>query len=163
MSSKPNPVARTAALLSARLLHELGDWDNDDGESETHFTVTAVTTEQVADVASKLHRLAPAFTRQAVAECNGEQRDGQRDAIYKLYRNQPELERSALAAIEPAIEKEAERLERKLEKLNALLLPFQVVARTGGDPRGCVFWLEALPDTPPLPTNGWNDGCWNIE
>lgn len=155
MSHKPNPVALTAAMLMRR---HCGQYPLYDPPFDHHI-------QTVADVASKLHRMAPAFTRYAVALCNGEQYEGQRDKAYEASKRSMypvANEKAIIAEMEAAIGKEGQRLERKLAKVNEFLAPFSVQACDGDDPRGCTLWLEASPNTQPLPDNGYHDGRWSI-
>lgn len=147
MSNRPYPVASTAVMLalrSYRLAQYLG---TDDGSA-------------LATLASRLHRLAPACQRQAVAECNGEQWYGQRDSIRK-WGDRGTLD-SALQDLDAAIEKGRERMRKRIAKLNRDLAPLAIEAVTDGDPRGVVLSIESTDPAHPLPSNGGTGGGWRI-
>jgi hypothetical protein len=153
MSNKPNPVAFTAAMLMQRALL----LPMQDSVSPSHHSAAVY----CASLASTLHRLAPACQRQAVAMCNGEWRDGGRDAIYRTWVEGRER-REALQAIEDSVEAYGKRLDKRLAKINEALAPLGIKAVRGGDPRGCVLRLVSLNDSHPLPSNGWSAGEWCI-
>lgn len=152
MSSKPNPVALTACMLMNRF------WAASPKlQPRSHW-------EAIAAISSDLHRLAPACKRQGVAECNGEERDGQREAIERTHI--PDLRRvyrdTAIRVMEARIEANGKRLDKRVAKLSERLAPLGLKACDGGDPRGSCLWLESTDPSRPVPRNGWDDERWHI-
>lgn len=147
MSNKPNPVALTAAMLMDR-------WHCQPVSKHTlpaHLRnpePRAPIINEVASLASDLHRLAPAFARQGVAECNGEWRDGQREAIMRAKAPQKDID-TVLDKLDASIVAKREQLTRKLIKLNARLAPFAILAdgHAGG---GIYLGIESTDATRPL-------------
>lgn len=134
--NSPAPVALTACLIMAAYT------------KSKHWGVHGCPV--VANLASAIHRLAPACRRLAVATCNGEWHDGQRDAIYRW--RQPgttvrpdDADQRALRELEASIEKYATRLDRRIAKLNAELAPFGYQLIRSGDPRGACLRMAETP------------------
>lgn len=141
MPTKPNPVALTACMLLDRLI--TGNRDRQ----------RLASLHSIADLASQLHRLAPACKRLAEAECNGEWWDGQRDSCRPCQ----------FKSLDDSIRKYAARLDKRVAKLNAALAPFAVSACRTGDPRGWTLRLRSTDLARPLPSNGWwSDAEWGI-
>lgn len=154
MSHKPNPVAMTAAMLA--LMRGAGHHQRDKPARPDPIDSLI---RDAATIASKLHRLGPAFAKHALWECNGETFDGQRD----YWNTKPaDQAKAGLAVVEERIVKEGERLERKLASINELLQPFGIEAKSGSDPRGVVLWLVATEGNTTLPRNGYEEGVWVI-
>ena len=128
MSTKPNPVALTSAMLAQR---------NYSIAVSAGAVSKKLGLQEIAALASNLHRLGPACTRQALAECNGEWREGQRDRL-----TGPACAAS-LEYLDNSIRIAGERLDRRLERLCARLAPLSLLAVYHGDPRGCVLTLES--------------------
>jgi hypothetical protein len=110
--------------------------------------VRAASAHTIAHLASELHRLAPVCVRHAVAECNGEWREGARDRTRI----------ADLPILDASIAKYGARLDKRIMRLNAELAPFDVRASRNGDPRGYVLKLYAIPGTAPLPGNDMGGG-----
>lgn len=153
MSNRPNPVALTAAMLMRRA------WSltTPDGPARDPFTE-----HDCASLASDLRRLAPACVRLAVAQCNGEWRDGQRLALMKYAHGCAAGMVNPLDELDAEIEAYAVRLDKRIAKMNAKLAPLALEASNAGDPRGCVLKLTSTDKSRPLPRNGWDDASWGI-
>lgn len=152
MSTKPNPVALTAAMLATRYCSagsrsSLGDWILDG--SDAHVP---------AFLASRLHRLSRGAARASLAECNGEMYDGQRDKAYAAPRC---IRLTLLQEIDGAVARFCARINRAIAKLNADLSPLAIEARRNGDPRGFAIKLRSTDPTRPLPSNE-TGGEWGI-
>lgn len=117
------------------------------------------TPEQIAALASDLHRLAPACKRHAEAECNGEWRDGQRDAICAAFKDRQGERLEELIADIVAY---GNRLDKRIAKLNEKLAPLAVQAVRTGDPRGWTLRLHSTDKSRPVPRNGWADESFGI-
>lgn len=142
MSTKPNPVAHTACMLTMRNIDAGGKYSQSgDGI-------------KLAVLASALHRLAPACKRQAEAECNGEFFDGQRERM--------KWKGNDVKALEVEISRYGDRLDRRIAKINETLKPLAIEAYRTGDPRGWTLRLKSTDPNRPLPHNGWDDECWGI-
>jgi hypothetical protein len=150
MSTKPTPVALTAAMLMQR--------------APSNPTVDMVFS--TARLASDLHRLSKGCQRHAIALCNGEWRDGQR------MRAQERDERHACTGdprngghdvehLDREIEAYGNRLDRRIAKLNAQLATLGLRADRYGDTRGIVLRLTAT-DGSAIPRNGMSDDSWGI-
>ena len=140
MSNRPNPVALTSAMLMHATI----------GKPSNRFPEHSTAPFHVANLASSIHRLAPACKRLALAECTGEWRKGQRDSLcdreaYKgnAFVRQAEAER--IAALEKSIVDYATRLDRRIAKLNAQLAPFGYQLIRQGDPRGATLVMAETP------------------
>ena len=119
----PAPVAVTACRLMQSIPAEKGPY-------------------QVADIASRLHRLAKGAQRASVMQCNGEIRDGQRNAIYRQINK---LDQQAhIDDMEAAIVKYCDRVDKQIEKLSAELAPFGYTCARNGDPRGFALRVSHL-------------------
>ncbi len=145
MSHKPNPVALTAAML----VHRSATWTNPAG------CVIGLTAHDAACLASELHRLAPAIQRHAVAMCNGEWRDGQRQDIHRwrqenAYVRPVDADRLALQELDKSIEDYGTRLDTKIAKINAKLAPLALQCSRHGDPRGRVFKITSTDPARPV-------------
>lgn len=157
MSNKPNPVAMTASLICERYhyLREFGD------KGPRGWSYGAL---ESATLASIVHRIAPACQRHAIAQCNGEWRDGQRDYFYKMEREGDKAGcRKGLDALAQSIEDYGQRLEKRIAKINARLAPFKLEVWAGGDPRGCVCRLQTTDSKHTFPCpDGSTDQAHNI-
>lgn len=125
----PHPQAILAAILAKReTSHSFGPY-------------------QCAALASDIARLGKTATRYGVAWCNGEQWNGQHDALCRL--RLPQADYSArLSAIHAAIETQGEKLSKATEKIAARLAPFGLAITTQGDPRGhCLKIYESNDKT----------------
>jgi hypothetical protein len=144
MSKKPHPIACTAIILSER----------NDARRTDRLSLF-----DVANLASQLHRLAPACKRQAVALSNGELWNGQRREAGK--------DATRLAEIYQALEARGARLASRIRSLNRELAGLCVKACTSAkgesDPRGPGLWLEPTRVGVVLPRNGFHDDRWVIE
>jgi hypothetical protein len=147
MSKKPHPVAETAAMLMDRLWFIA---------TQEPLKASYITLIGVASLASDLHRLAPACQRQAEAECNGEQWNGQRAEAYRKDCG-ARLPGQHTAEVDAAIEAGGIRLDKRLSRLNESLAPFALKATRSGDPRGCCLRLESTDPSRPVPRNGFSD------
>lgn len=135
MSTKPVPCALTACKLMAQAFILRHD----------DIQRLRITAESVANLASAIHRVAPACKRLAVAECNGGWGDGQRDACAFFAKNYGGTERARLAELDKSITDYATRLDRRIAKLNAELAPFGFKLIRSGDPRGATLRMAETP------------------
>ncbi len=145
MSNKPNPVALTAAMLMNRKRDLFGGIDG-------HHRV-----EEIAGIASDLHRLAPACERIAVGQCNhGYWCDAQSivNEVEMSEGYKPDAQTLYCVGV-------IRRMDKKLAKLNERLAPLALVAKNGGDPRGWSLWLETTDKARPV--NGRASGSWDGE
>lgn len=142
MSRTPHPVAITSAMLMQRAF------------LLSVHAYTNANPSRIASLASDLHRLAKGCHRQAVAECNGEFYDGQRE--YN------DCRRSS-AELDDAIAKVGNRLDKRIVKLNITgLAALSIEAHRTSDPRGFTLRLRSTDPAHPLPTNGMEQGEWGI-
>lgn len=151
MSTKPNPVAETSAMLMKRKCFQYPSSD----QPFDHWI------HNVADIASRLHRLAKGCERASVAQCNGEMWDGQRDQIHRL-----EIEHkknTLLADVEVSVEKYCARIDKQVDKLAQELAPFKLTCKRNGDPRGYCLKLYTTDPTRPVPHNHMGGDSWGIE
>lgn len=58
MSNTPHPVALTALVLYRSKVRYVGEYDNDDGHEESHYIDESPALEDIARLASDLHRAA---------------------------------------------------------------------------------------------------------
>ena len=140
MSNRPAPVALTSAMLM----------DATKGKPSNRFPEYSTAPYRVAQLASAIHRLAPACKRLAEAECNGEWRDGQRAHAYTVSQSKQCMypaanERAILEALDRSIADYATRLDRRIAKLNAQLAPFGYQLIRQGDPRGATLVMAETP------------------
>lgn len=165
MSTKPNPVALTAAMLALRYVLK-------SKEQMTWRGIEPIS-RNMAVLASDLHRLAKGCQRHAVAVCNGEWRDGQRDYFRRAmryddgesreeHRRHANQAREGLEELDRSIEAYGVRLDRRIAKLNAQLALLGLRADRHGNPRGIVLRLTATDGSAPVPRNGMSDDSWGI-
>ena len=147
MSNKAAPLTITACMLLERSYHEFDTGIGPMSDPQSVHTCAAL--------ASDLHRLAPAAQRLAIAECNGEWREGQRDAMYRHMRSLPKEAQNQYChdwqvTFEAECEAQGSKLDKRLEKLNRRLAPFALQVTTPGDPRGHVLALESTDKARPV-------------
>lgn len=133
----PSPLALTACML----MEAQEDWSQQNQKP----IIT------VANLASAIHRLAPACRKLAVAQCNGEWRDGQRQLLMRAWKPEGEHDATyhahaaALDRLDDSIEVYATRLDRRIAKLNTELAPFGYQLIRSGDPRGACLRMAETP------------------
>lgn len=163
MSSKPNPVALTAAMLTRRALqYPYNGLHNDPG-----FTWSD---HKLADLASRLHRLAPAANKHAMTYCNGERFDGDRDEMHKESRRLGsttpqalQFERAWNRQLAIYQQTRQKRIQKQADKLTEELKPLHIrVDYQPENPYNCALVLESTDAKHPLPRNGWDDGRWAL-
>ena len=140
MSTRPAPVAITSAMLM----------DATKGKPSNRFPEYSTAPYRVAQLASAIHRLAPACKRLAEAECNGEWRDGQRNAIHNRRAAGTKIchgdaDQVAHRALDKSISDYALRLDTRVAKLNSQLAPFGYQLVRQGDPRGATLMMAETP------------------
>lgn len=143
MSNKPAPVSLTTAMLTRR-------------EYEVNGCVNVWSIERVADLASRLHRLAPQCKRIAIAEaiCS----DPIPADAHSVYQGEDMSEGFRVTWAHESWIKVFKRNAKAIERLNEALKPLALVAKDGGDPRGPCLYLESTDPKHPLPRNGWAEG-----
>lgn len=139
MSNRPQPCALTAAILMAAC----GSNGSCEGAESHHPLPNMADAFSCANLASAIHRLAPACKRLAEAECNGEWRDGQRARVSDL--DAHFSKGTHLADLDKSITDYASRLDKRIAKLNAQLAPFGYQLVRSGDPRGATLSMAETP------------------
>lgn len=154
MSTKPAPVALTAAMLVQRA-HGLPP--DTHGMPAVHRYPSGLA-HACADLASRLHRLAKGCERASVAECNGELANGQRQRLM--------IQQGSVLGCKCADEQVAkfcDRIDKQVDRISEELRPFGLKARNDGDPRGYSLYLVSTDPLVPIPHNGIDPDAWIIE
>lgn len=158
MSRAPHPIALTSAMLALRhaiMNRDAPNYDPSFNGIEYERGLIA------ARIASDLHRIAKACHKLAEAECNGEWREGQRDARFM---GRDDARRQAFQReLDASIAKYASRLDRRISKLNESLAPFALACERRGDPRGFTLVIVSLDPSRPVPSNGCESGVWGVQ
>ena len=146
MSNKANPVATLTAILCERYFNAPRSSKSRAQNARMPWVDGSQCAAEWARLSSELCRLAPAFKRQGVVECNGEWFDGQRD---RFHQEPIDVYIAWNEQVQKGIATERVRLTRKLDAINVKLAQFRLCANghAGG---GLYLGIASTDPTRPL-------------